>query len=199
MSHTIYLSFKYILPAIIFSLFVGDLNAQIAPSDTLPSSEYLNIYTSVSSEDIYIEFTQVPDKLFGEDLKLRINNESGVFSIPIIDGENYSIHLPGRSSPYRSDTIYLSVEMFEHIYHTIALIVFSGYMRNIAFGQGCYELDCTPVQDPYMPSVIVPFLIDPQATYKIPGRNKIISGKKALNRYTPCELEEFEQVFFQDK
>lgn len=184
--------------ALLFFICLENTQAQVSLYDTLPHSECLNFYASANSEDLYIKFTQVPDKLFNENMTLRINDRSFTYSFPIIDGENYSIALPHRSSPYSTDTIYFSIEMNDHVYHTIALIISSGFMRNISFGKGCYELDCTPVQDPYMPSVVVPFLIDPQATYKIPGRNKVISGKKALNRYTPCELEKFEQVFFQD-
>ncbi len=191
------LCFQAIL-SFIFFICVRNTQAQVLQADTLPQSEYLNFYISASSEDFYIKFTQVPNKLFGESLKVRINNESGVFAIPIINEENYSIDLPGRSSPYRSDTLYFYVEMYDQVYHSIAVVIFPGFMRNISFGEGCYELDCTPVQDPYMPSVVVPFLIDPDAAYKIPGRNKIITGKMALSRYTPCDLEKFEQVFFQD-
>lgn len=184
--------------ALIFFISISYTRAQIPLSDTLPQSEYLKFYVSLNSEDLYLKFTQVPDELTTGELYVYFKGEFGTSVLQMVEGENYSLNRPSVSSPYRADTVYFALIFNERTYHSIVLIMTSGYMNNISFGEGCYKLDCTPVQEPYMPSVIVPFLIDPDATYQIPGRKKIITGKKALNRYTPCELEKFEQVFFQD-
>lgn len=183
-----------VAPLILFFFLTGSNRAfaQIENFEIIKPPEIVRLGCTFNGDFISVYSADMPNAMLGKLLCVSdLNNKKG--GCAVINGGQLAIEMSGQCG--RADTFVISLGNTDFIYPPVVFRFEGGY-KSIHLGENCYNLNCVPRHDPWMPTAADPFPFRKNGYYLNPENGKIKKGGKAFKsgRYTICDLKKWHYV-----
>jgi hypothetical protein len=186
---------KFALSILIF-LFILCLNKAYGQDEEFkmfPDSEIMNLVLDFSGHGFAIRILNLPKEVMG--CALRVQNLNDTFSGNIkIEGRQLFLEMKGNYSRADTFVVYLTSDAWRLQYPAEVFTLHGS--NQVKLGANCYNLNCVPENDPWMPTGYNPFLFPKNGFYINPKNGKIKKGLRLINsgNYSICELENWKYI-----
>lgn len=159
-----------------------------------PDSEIVEMRMDFSANGFAIIISNFPDEIRG--YGLAISNLKGTCSGGcIIDQAQFFLETRGKRSSADTFVVYL-FSYSRDLKYPAEIFTISSLKNSLKLGANCYNLNCVPKNDPWMPTSYDPFLFPKNGFYINPKNGKIKKGSRLINsgNYNICDLKNWRYI-----
>jgi hypothetical protein len=176
-------------------LFTNQAFGQDEAFEMIADSQIVHLSLDYGGDHLGVRISKLPAKLIGSLLFVQNISKSCSGGAEIV-GRQFSLEL--RGDYRRTDTLIISVVSRgdRKLQYPAEVYIRNNMKGQIIIGADCYELNCVPWNDPWMPTTYDPFLFPKYGHYINPKNGKIKNGRRLIKSgyYDVCDLKHWKYI-----